>query len=449
MSEESVPPNSRKDSPADHELQQSTLLFVDDESNILSSLRRLFKPLGYKILIAESGKEGLEILETNSVDLIVSDMRMPEMSGAEFLAKAAKKWPDIIRILLTGYADITSTISAINEGKIYQYISKPWEDNDIKLNVQYALKQKALEKQRDQLLLLTKKQNDELQDLNVNLENKVKARTEELNQAMGMLESSHKELKKSYISSIKVFSNITEMRETKAAGHSRRVAEHARTMAIEVEMNSDDVQQVVFAALLHNIGKVGLPDAVTNTPLDSLSEEDREKINKHPLVGEGILITLNYLKDAAKMIRAQNERFDGLGFPDKLVGSDIPIGARIIGLAADFDSLQTGTFNADCLSVDEAREHISSESGKRYDPDLVELFLEITSTDIKESEERGFCVKTLGLKDGMILTQDLSLKTGVLLLTKGYLLDDKLIRRIQKLEKSMNENFEIYVTVPR
>lgn len=103
----------------------ATLLFVDDEPSILSALRRLFRPHGYRILIAESGAAGLAILEQEAVDLIISDMRMPEMDGATFLKQARSRWPGTVRILLTGYADVTSTVAAINEGEIYRYIAKP------------------------------------------------------------------------------------------------------------------------------------------------------------------------------------------------------------------------------------------------------------------------------------------------------------------------------------
>src|SRR5487761_2285976 len=107
------------------------ILFVDDEANILSSLKRLFRPFGYQIFTAESGSQGLEIMEREKIDLVVSDMRMPEMNGAQFLEKVRAGWPDTIRILLTGFAEIRATIDAINKGQIYRYISKPWEDNDI------------------------------------------------------------------------------------------------------------------------------------------------------------------------------------------------------------------------------------------------------------------------------------------------------------------------------
>ena len=129
----------------------ASLLFVDDERNILSSMKRLFRPLGYHIHLASSGAEGLEILEREDIDLIVSDMRMPEMNGAEFLERAAQQWPNAMRILLTGYSDLGSTVAAVNKGKIYRYVSKPWEDQELVLAVQHALERKNLEDEKKRL----------------------------------------------------------------------------------------------------------------------------------------------------------------------------------------------------------------------------------------------------------------------------------------------------------
>ena len=147
----------------------ATVLFVDDEANILSSLKRLFRPFGYRILTAESGAEGLEIMERESVDLVVSDMRMPEMNGAQFLEKVREKWPETVRMLLSGYNEITATIDAINKGQIYRYVCKPWEDTDITLAVKHALQQKMLEREKRHLEALTHRQNEELKELNASL----------------------------------------------------------------------------------------------------------------------------------------------------------------------------------------------------------------------------------------------------------------------------------------
>lgn len=158
----------------------STILFIDDEANILSALKRLFRPLGYNIFTAKSGAQALAILEKEPVDIVISDMRMPQMTGAEVLERIRGKWPDMVRILLTGYADITSTIAAINRGEIYRYIAKPWDDNDIVLIVRDALERKHLLAEKLRLEELTMRQNLALTVMNTSLEEKVLQRTEGL-----------------------------------------------------------------------------------------------------------------------------------------------------------------------------------------------------------------------------------------------------------------------------
>ena len=150
-----------------------TLLFVDDEPGILSALRRLFRPHGYRIFIAEGGAAGLEVLEKEQIDLVISDMRMPEMDCARFLEQVFKRYPETVRILLTGYADITATIEAVNKGQIYRYVSKPWNDQELLLTVQQALDLKALQREKLRLEALTVRQNDALKALNLSLEEKV------------------------------------------------------------------------------------------------------------------------------------------------------------------------------------------------------------------------------------------------------------------------------------
>jgi response regulator RpfG family c-di-GMP phosphodiesterase len=154
------------------------ILCVDDEANILAALRRVFRPLGYQVLVAESGKEALQILEQGGqVDLVISDMRMPEMDGARFLAEVRRRWPEIVRMLLTGYADMESTVAAINEGQIYRHISKPWNEDELLITVRGALERRVLEQEKRRLERLTAEQNLELKRLNAGLEEKVSERT--------------------------------------------------------------------------------------------------------------------------------------------------------------------------------------------------------------------------------------------------------------------------------
>jgi len=153
--------------------KSAAILFVDDEANVLKALRRLFHNEPYVAYFASSGAEGLEILRQNAVDLIISDMRMPEMSGAEFLTEVFMQCPETIRILLTGYADFQSTIDAVNKGRIYNYCNKPWNDEELKLLVRNALEQKRLREERDRLSGIVHQQNRELKEFNDHLEEKV------------------------------------------------------------------------------------------------------------------------------------------------------------------------------------------------------------------------------------------------------------------------------------
>ncbi|WP_347987058.1 EAL domain-containing protein [Methylomonas sp. AM2-LC] len=162
---------------------QPVLLFVDDEPNVLKSLRRLFYQENYTIFLAESGADGLVILNTHAVDLILCDMRMPEMNGVEFLCEVVSKWPETIRILLTGYADLQSTIDAVNKGRIYNYCNKPWQDQELKLLVRNALEQKKLREERNKLAKEIVQKNAELDSLNKQLQILLEHRTQQLDVA--------------------------------------------------------------------------------------------------------------------------------------------------------------------------------------------------------------------------------------------------------------------------
>jgi response regulator RpfG family c-di-GMP phosphodiesterase len=429
-----------------HAAEPATILFVDDEVNILSSLKRLFRPLGYRIFTAESGAAGLQVFEQNAIDLVISDMRMPEMNGAEFLEKVRAKWPDAVRILLTGYADVTSTIAAINKGEIYRYIAKPWDDDDIVLTVKHALERKNLELEKQRLEALTLKQNEALKDLNANLEAKVMARTEEVRQTMGFLEVAHKELKNSFLTSLKVFSNLMELREGAMAGHSRRVADHARRLAQRLGLSDNEVQDVMFAGLLHDIGKIGLSDRLLHKPFSALTTEERAEVVKHPATGQAALMALENMKEAASLIRSHHERFDGMGYPDGLSGMAISRGARILAVANDYDALQTGSLLSRRLTENEAREFLLEGRGKRYDPKVTDVFLEMLG-GIDTSAYAGPEVKipASALRRGMALARDLVSPEGLLLLSKDYLLDDAMIGQIRSFEQAEGRPLVIYV----
>lgn len=430
--------------------QPATLLFVDDEANILAALNRLFRPFGYRILTAESGAQGLEIMAREAVDLVISDMRMPEMNGAQFLEKVRERWPETIRILLTGYADIASTVDAINKGQIFRYFSKPWEDRDIVVDVKHALEHKQLELDKKRLELLTQKQNEELKQLNASLEAKVRGRTEELRRTMEFLEDAHERLKKSFLTSVRVFSSLIEMREGPQAGHSKRVAEHARALAQRMNLAESDVQDVVFAALLHDIGKIGWSDSLMRKPFSALTSEERTEVVKHPIKGQATLMALEQLQGAAKLIRYHHERFDGKGYPDGLGGLDIPMGARILAVVNDYDAFQNGSLVSKPMQAKKAMQYILETRGSRYDPLVVDAFAELLG-EIEygrtNKQERVMDQPMLSaqLKPGMVMARDLATQEGMLLLSKGNILSAGMIAQLINYEESEKKALTIYV----
>jgi len=425
----------------------SAILFVDDEANILSSLKRLFRPLGYRIFTAESAAEGLEIMQSETIDLVVSDMRMPEMNGAQFLEKVRERWPDAVRILLTGYAEISSTIDAINKGQIYRYISKPWEDNDITLTIQHALQHKKLEHEKLRLEELTLRQNEELKDLNANLEAKVLARTEEVHQTMAFLEAAHEKLKKSFITSVRVFSNLIEMRNPSKAGHSRRVADLAHTLAQDLGLSAAEVQDVFIAGLLLDVGKIGLADRLLDKPFNNLTAEERAEICKCPIKGEMALMALEQLQGAAKLIRSHRERFDGTGYPDQLSGLGIPLGARILSIAKDYETALMGTDYTQPLTPAAASLQIQDGKSKRYDPTLVNALLNTLgkSGTVKGSNSPETTLRSGQLLQGMALSQDLITASGDILLSKDHVLTEQLIDQIRGFERMDGHPLTIYI----
>jgi len=423
----------------------ASLLFVDDEVNILKSLKRLFHPQGYTIHIAESGAAGLACMEKHHIDLVISDMRMPEMDGAAFLEQAYRRWPNSVRILLTGYADIASTIDAVNKGGIYRYISKPWEDNDILLTIQRGLEQKNLERERLRLVQLTQKQNRELRNFNASLENKVTARTSELQQTVSFLELANDSLDQSYQSTVEVFSHLIAMREHTDNKRSRLIAEQAVRLAEAMGMNTAEQQQLHYAALLRNLGKLCLKDKLLAKPMSTLNEAERETFNKHPLLAEGLLMALEPLQEATKLIRHQHEHINGTGFPDRLLETDIPLGSRILKVVGDFYEIQWGLLDQKRFNASEARDFLREQRGKYYDTRIVNLFCEHLGRIKNEAQQPTQRVKSNGLREDMILAEDLLMHDNVLLLARGSRLSRSLINRITQLEASTESGFDIYV----
>lgn len=420
------------------------ILCVDDEPSILSALKRVFRSQGYAIFIAGSGQEGLDLLAQEPFDLVISDMRMPHMDGAQFLEQVFSHWPDTKRILLTGYADASATIAAVNQGKIWSYLSKPWNDGELLMAVQQALAHSRLMKENAELVELTQRQNEELRQLNTGLEEKVAARTAELQQTLDMLEMTHGELKKGFMTTVKVLSSLFELRGGRLAGHSRRVTDTARQLAKGLGVEDSAAQDILFAALLHDIGKIGLPDHLMEKSFNTMPASERTQMMTHAQRGEMVLMAVDQLKKAANLVRHHHECYDGSGYPDHLAGIAIPPGARILAVANDFDALQMGTLVSRPLKPAEARAFILENRGKRYDPHVVDVFITQVADQIPE-EIKELPMRPGTLRPGMTLTRDLIHPDGYLLLAKGQVVDQTVIEQLLKIESMEGHRLTLFI----
>ena len=410
----------RGDEPADA-APHWTVLCVDDEPNILSAIRRVFRGSGYRVLVAEGGQQALEVLGSEPVHLVISDMRMPVMDGAQLLEQVRQRWPAITRMLLTGYADVGSTIAAINRGEIFRYITKPWNEDELLRAAREALERQVLLHEKARLERVVARHNEELTRLNAGLEQQVAQRTAELS-------SANSRLGKNYLSSIKAFSNLVEMRGGAMAGHSRRVAELGRRMAVAMNLPAADIQDIFVAGLLHDIGQVGLSDALLACPVPRMTPEDKAQYLKHATLGEQALLALDDMQRVALLVRSHHERHDGLGTPEGLSGDAIPVGARILALADAFDDLQSGHLARAELSAAEARTIIARGRDTQFESPVVDAFLEATRTPNLPPSFADLPIDKL--KPGMTLARDLRSREGVVLLAADHVLTADLIQRI-------------------
>ncbi|MCZ4304323.1 response regulator [Zoogloeaceae bacterium G21618-S1] len=421
-----------------------TVLFVDDEPNILNALKRLFRPTGLRVLTAPGGQEGLNLLDAETVDVVVSDMRMPQMDGAAFLKAVRERHPGVERILLTGFADMESTVSAVNDGGISRYLNKPWKDHEILTTVKDAVDRRRLQAEVARLHALTAEQNTQLKTMNTELETRVLARTRDLQTAIGKIKEANESLKQNFLTTVRVFSDLVEMRSGHMAGHSRRVAQHARSLAKAAGLDEVTTQNIMLAGLLHDIGKIGLPDELLGKPYNSFKADERSLYIRHAERGEAALTAVSQLKAVCKLVRHHHEMWDGSGFPDNLVGLAIPIGAQILAIANDYDGLMQGQLTARPLPAREALVYISQNAGKRYNPELANTFVRMLS-EASGRRADGISLRPGMLKQGMRLAQDLLHPDGYLLLPKGHVCDEDSILQLRRLETSSGRNINVQV----
>lgn len=325
------------------------VLVVDDEDALRNALSRFLAERGYEPVQAKSGREALEILKAQKFSLMLLDIRMPGISGIDVVPEAVDLDPDLAILMLTAMTDATSAAVCMQRGAL-DYLTKPIELTDLGNAINRALKR------RDTLL--------QQKQISSWLKEEVQKRTREL-------ELERQKQQDLTVATLEALVNALEAKNAYLAGHSARVASLAATIAHEMGLSDEDVEQIRMAGRLHDLGKIGIREQVLNKA-GPLTEEEYEHVKEHVRIGAQILAPLTHLGAIVSYVRHHHEHWDGSGYPDGLAGEDIPVGARIIGAGEVYDALSTARPYQDQLTPEEAVERMRSLAGKVIAPGVMD-----------------------------------------------------------------------------
>src|ERR1043166_1817975 len=316
------------------------IMIVDDEPANLRLLERLFRR-DYQVIVAASGQEALKLLEQHDVALLVTDQRMPGMTGIELLKRTAEFRPHMVRIILTGYTDIGALVEAINCGQVYKYVTKPWNNDQLRLTVARAVEHYEQTRSRHELELANRRRSSDLQQMT-----------------------------RAVVRSI---TGALEAKDEHLYGHARRVGGYSVATGRRLRLDTAALEQLSLAATLHDLGKIGTPDPVLLKP-GPLTEEERACVRLHPERGARMLAGVPEMEDVAAAIRHHHEDWDGAGYPDGLAGEQIPLASRIIRLTDAYDAMTSPRPFRDALDHETAVAELTKGAGRQYDPEVVRAF---------------------------------------------------------------------------
>lgn len=338
-----------------------SILVIDDDPAIRKVLSLGLERMGFSVCMATNGREGLDMLASGAVepDCILLDIRMPVLSGRETLPKIREIFPFTPVIMLTAYNDLPTGLEAMKNGA-FDYLVKPSRLEQIAETIGRAIRYRDIVREKVE-------QDRKNEEYRLSLERTMQSKTMELSET-------YQKLKAANMQTVQALAETIEAKDPYTQGHCERVRRLSVRLARELKMPEDQIEPLEFAALLHDIGKIGIPERILNKtgPLD---HEESEVLKMHPLIGAQILSIVEFFAPAINGVRHHHERWDGTGYPDGVGGEDIDPLARIITLADTFDAMAQSRPYRKALPLNAILDEIRAESGKQFAPDVVEAFL--------------------------------------------------------------------------
>jgi putative nucleotidyltransferase with HDIG domain len=329
------------------------ILVVDDEETIREIVSSMLTHANYKCRQAASGLEAIALLDSGEeFELLLSDLMMADLDGIGLLERTKERFPDMPVVMVTAVHDISVALAAIRNGA-YDYLLKPFEREQLLATVRRAMENRRL-----------KLENRAYQ---TNLETLVAARTEQLRKAMV-------ELERSYDITLEALGDALDLKDRETEGHSRRVTAFTIAIARAMGLTADQIRVIARGAFLHDIGKMAIPDAILNKP-GALTPDEVGIMREHSYHGYQIVRKIPFLQEAAEIVYAHQERFDGTGYPRGLKGEQIPLGARMFAVADTLDAITSDRPYRPAQTLAAAREEIQRWAGRQFDPEVVKTFL--------------------------------------------------------------------------
>lgn len=411
------------------------ILIVDDEEIVLVALRETLVRAGYKVSTANDPLPALELMQTEQFAVIISDQQMPSMTGLDFLTRAKQMQPNASRMLITAVLSLDTVIDAINRGEIYRFIIKPWLREELLVTVQNAVQRYELISKNSSLQATTQAMNDKLTQLNRQLEEQV-ARVAEQNEQLSRLNEA---LEQNLNRSVELCVQTIQTFYPTLGNQARRAFEVCRSMAEVLNMPADQKQILEIAAWLHDIGLIGVPRHIIRKwqqePAE-LDDAERALIEHHPILGQELAAFVHHLEGVGTLIRGHHERFDGLGYPDKLSGDRIPWLARLLAVAVSFAESH--------FEQEEAIQGIRLASGTAFDPEAVRVFVRAIPKAAIPRKEREVLLSELA--PGMVLAKGIYTPSGLLLIPEGQQLSETYIDKLLNHNRinPINQSLVVY-----
>jgi putative nucleotidyltransferase with HDIG domain len=327
---------------------------VDDEAHVRSMIGATLERQGYNVQLASSGREAVDTLDRNTFELVLTDIVMQEGNGIALLELIHAQRPNVPVIMVTAIHDISVAIDSMRRGA-YDYLLKPFEREHLVATVQRALDHRQAIQ--------------ESHTYQQNLEQVVRARTEMLRQAM-------EDLEHSYDVTLEALGDALDWKDSETEGHSKRVTAYTIALARAMGISPAQIRVIARGAFLHDIGKMAIPDEILRKP-GKLTKEEMDFMREHCSRGYQMLRKIPFLSEAAEIVFAHQEHFDGSGYPSHTSGNKIPVGARIFAVADTLDAITSDRPYRKARTFDEAREEILRCSGSQFDPGVVEVYLKI------------------------------------------------------------------------